>query len=286
MDERKKKIGVLGAGMMGSEIALCCAKAGYEVLMKEKEMELAITGKKHLKQLLEKAVAKGKFEDRNIGEVLSRIEPTDSYQALETADFVVEAVYEDLKIKRQVLGELDKICKKECIFTSNTSSIPITLLASSVEPDRKKRFLGTHFFSPASAMKLVEVIPGLETNESAIMVTIEWCERIGKVPIRVKDVPGFAVNRLLHAMWIEATRLLAENVATVEDLDTACKLGLGHPIGPFELMDITNNRLNLEVQEILWRAYGDRFKPNVLLAQKVNANHLGRKTGRGWYRYK
>ena len=134
-------------------------------------------------------------------------------------------------------------------------------------------------------MKLVEIIPGAETQEDAITFMVECCTQLGKTPIRVKDVTGFAVNRMLHAMWTEAIRLLEEGVATEEDIVTACKLGLGHPIGPFALMDLTGNDLNLKVAEILHEAYGERFRPRLILKQKVYANHIGRKTGRGWYEY-
>ena len=134
-------------------------------------------------------------------------------------------------------------------------------------------------------MKLVEVIPGLETEEETVAFMMDCCRKIGKNPIRVKDVTGFAVNRLLHIMWIEANQLVEEGVATPEDIDITCKLGLGHPIGPYALMDFTNNNLNLQVQEILFETYGERFRPRPILKQKVHANHLGRKTGRGWFEY-
>ena len=189
------------------------------------------------------------------------------------------------EIKKKVFAELDSVCKPDCVFSTNTSSIPITLLATSVKTQRIGRFLGSHFFSPASVMKLVEVIPGLETEEKTVSFMMNCTREIGKIPIRVKDVTGFVVNRLLHIMWIEANQLVEEGVATPEDIDAACKLGLGHPIGPYALMDLTNNNLNLQVQEILFETYGERFRPRPILKQKVHANHLGRKTGRGWFEY-
>jgi 3-hydroxybutyryl-CoA dehydrogenase len=201
-------------------------------------------------------------------------------------DLVIEAVFEKFEIKKEVFNALDSVCKPETVFATNTSSIPITLLAASVSEKRRGYFVGAHFFSPASIMKLVEVIPGLETHEETVEKSMEFCKSIGKTPIRVKDVTGFAVNRLLHAMWIEANRLLEEGVATPEDIDTACKLGLGHPIGPYALMDLTSNDLNLMIQRILYDSYGERFRPRPILKQKVDAGHLGRKTGRGWYVYK
>jgi 3-hydroxybutyryl-CoA dehydrogenase len=283
--EEVNKIGVIGAGMMGAEIALCFATAGYEVVMKDVTLQLAQRGKERLGGVIDKAIKKGIFQAEDKDATLSRITPTEKYESLRDADLVLEAVFEDIGTKREVFGQLDSICKPDCVFATNTSSISITLLATSVKPERIGRFVGAHFFSPASVMKLVEVVPSLETENNTVDFMMDCCRRIGKTPIKVKDVPGFAVNRILHAMWIEANRLVEEDVATPEDIDTACKLGLGHPIGPYALMDLTSNDLNLEVQEILYKSYGERFKPRPILKQKVNANHLGRKTARGWYVY-
>lgn len=285
MVEAGSKVGIIGAGMMGAEIALCFAMSGHEVTIKDATLELAQKGKERLEGVLDKSIEKGRFQVEDKGATLSRINPTDQYAALQDVGLVVEAVFEELEIKGEVFAQLDSICKPDCIFATNTSSIPITLLATSVKPERKNKFLGAHFFSPASVMKLVEVIPGLETKEETVTFIMECCCKIGKKPIRVKDVPGFAVNRLLHAMLIEANRLVEEGVATPEDIDTACKLGLGHPVGPFTLMDLADNSLSLKVQQILYDAYGERFRPQPILKQKVNANHLGRKTGHGWYIY-
>ena len=283
--EKLSKVGVVGAGMMGAEIALCFAIAGYDVAIKETTLELAQKGKLRLEDVLDKEINKNRLKAENKDPALVRIIPTDSYETFKKVDLVVEAVFEDLETKKTVFAQLDSVCKPECVFATNTSSISITLLATSVKPERIGRFLGAHFFSPASVMRLVEVIPGLETAEKTINFMMDCCKKIGKVPIRVKDVTGFAVNRILHAMWIEANRLVEENVATPEDIDTACKLGLGHPIGPYALMDLTSNDLNLKVQEILFKTYGERFRPRPILKQKVYANHLGRNTDRGWFKY-
>ncbi len=280
-----RKIGVLGAGMMGAEIALCFAMSDCAVAMKEISPEIAREGKRRLGGVLDKAIKKGAFQAEDKEPTLSRITPTGDYGLFQDADLVVEAVAEDFPTKKRVFEEVDEICKPECVFATNTSSIPITHLAGCVSPSRRTRFIGAHFFSPASVMRLVEVIPGLETANETVDFMIDCCRAIGKTPIRVKDVPGFVVNRLLHVMWIEANRLLEEGVASAEDIDTGCKLGLGHPIGPYALMDITGNDLNLKVQEILFEAYGERFKPSPALKQMVYANHLGRKTGRGWFEY-
>ena len=281
-----KKAGVVGAGMMGAEIALCFAMAGIDVAIKDIHMDFAKAGMDRASKAFDKLVKKGQFDGLRKDTTLSLVKPSDTYDAFRDADFVVEAVAEDLNVKRQTFAELDKICKPQCLLSSNTSSLRVTALATAVSEDRRRRFLGTHFFSPVSMMKLVEVIPGLETEEKAVSDTTEVCKAIGKTPIRVKDVAGFAVNRLLHAMWIEAERCVEEGVATPEDIDIACRLGLGHPVGPFQLMDLVTNELTLNIQEILQEVYGPRFMPRPVLRQKVDAGHSGRKTGKGWYDYR
>jgi len=280
-----KKVGVVGAGMMGAEIALCFAASGISVVIHEISLDLAQRAKKRLSGLLDKSIKKGKMTEKEKMQSLGRIGLTDKFEGFEDVDVVIEAVFEDFNVKKEVLSRLDTICKPECIFATNTSSLPITLLATSVGPQRIGKFLGAHFFSPAFVMKLVEVIPALDTEENAVELMMECCRTIGKKPVRVKDVAGFAVNRLLHAMWVEACRLLEEGVASSEDIDTACRYGLGHPIGPFALMDLTSNDLNLKVQQILFDAYGERFRPRLILRQLVDAKHLGRKAGMGWYTY-
>lgn len=278
-------VGVVGAGMMGAEIALCFAMAGHQVMLKETALELAEKGKNRLEGVLDRLAKKDKIDADDKPLILDRIVPTDNFDLFENVHLVVEAAFEDEAVKKQIFAELDKICPPACTFATNTSSIPITVLATAVGPERIGRFIGTHFFSPVSLMPLVEVIPGLDTTEDTIATAMAVCRQIGKTPIRVKDVTGFAVNRLLHVMWIEANRLLEEGVASVEDIDTACRLGLGHPIGPYALMDLTGNDLNLQVQQILQDAYGERFRPRPILKQMVSAHHLGRKTGRGWKHY-
>jgi 3-hydroxybutyryl-CoA dehydrogenase len=194
-------------------------------------------------------------------------------------------VFEDEAIKRNIFARLDKVVAPNAGITSNTSSISITSLAVGLSEERRKRFIGTHFFSPVSRMLLVEVIPGLDTDPSYADALSETLRTIGKTPIRVKDVVGFAINRLLHALVIESIRLVEEGVCTPADIDLGCRLGLGHPIGPFELLDNTTNTLSRDVHDILYKAYGERFLPRPLLRQMVAAGYDGRKAGRGWYRY-
>ncbi|MCL5671180.1 MAG: 3-hydroxyacyl-CoA dehydrogenase NAD-binding domain-containing protein, partial [Acidobacteria bacterium] len=185
-----RKVGILGAGMMGAEIGLCFAMAGCKVALKDMSIEVAEKGKSRLAATLEKAIRAGKMDDLQKDAVLGRITPTGRMDPFEQAEMVVEAVFENYEVKKAVWTQADEICPAECIFATNTSSIPITQLGATVKQERRRRFLGTHFFSPASVMKLVEVIPGLETEETVVGQVMEICRRIGKTPIHVKDVPG------------------------------------------------------------------------------------------------
>ena len=280
-----EKVGVVGSGLMGSEIALVFALAGKEVRLSDNNPEALQRSFDNLSRVLAKGVQRGFYKPDQTATTLARIKATALLAPLEDCDLVIEAVFESEAVKAQVYKNLGEICQPDCIITSNTSSISISTLASYLGPTRRANFVGTHFFSPVSRMKLVEVIPGLDKAESTVDVVMQACRQAGKTPIRVKDVVGFAVNRVLHAFMIEAVRLVEEGVATPEDIDTACKLGLGHPIGPFELMDSTQNSLSLQVQTILADAYGERFRPRPLLKQMVKAGYNGKKAGRGWYKY-
>ncbi len=279
------KIGVVGAGLMGSEIALVFALAGKDVLLSDVSEESLRRALDNLAKTLDKGIQRGFYTADQKAQALDRLRTTTDLSRYADRDVLIEAVFEDEQVKAQIFRQLDQVCAQPCIIASNTSSISISGLAAHVKPERRARFLGTHFFSPVSRMKLVEVIPGLDTDEATIEATMALCREAGKTPVRVKDVVGFAVNRVLHAFMIEAVRLVEEGVATPEDIDLACKLGLGHPIGPFELMDATQNSLSLQVQGILRDAYGERFHPRPLLKQIVQAGYNGKRAGRGWYRY-
>jgi 3-hydroxybutyryl-CoA dehydrogenase len=279
------KVGVIGAGLMGSEIALVCALAGKNVLLSDVSEQNLTRAIDNLGKILDKGVQRGFYTADQKALTLARITTTTDLGRYADRDLVIEAVFEDERVKADTFRRLDGICRDDCVIASNTSSISISGLASHLAIERRARFLGTHFFSPVSRMKLVEVIPGLDTAPEVVELTMQVCRDIGKTPIRVKDVVGFAVNRVLHAMVLEAIRLVEEGVATPEDIDLACKLGLGHPIGPFELMDVTQNSLSLQVQGILHEAYGERFQPRPLLKQMVKAGYNGKRAGRGWYRY-
>ena len=279
-----EKIGVVGAGLMGSEIALVFALAGHEVLLADRSETEAAAGVERLRGVLKKGVERG-FQTREQAEAaLVRIQVAPDVGSFGDCDLVTEAVFEDLAVKTGVLAALDRVCRPDCVIATNTSTIPISTLAATLPEARRARFIGTHYFSPVSRMKLVEVIPAFETGEATFEFARRLCTGAGKTPIRVKDVAGFAVNRVLHMFLIEAVRLVEEGVATPEDIDTACRLGLGHPIGPFELMDATTSSLCVQAQEIMQEAYGERFRPRPLLKQRVRAGLVGGRKARGWRR--
>lgn len=276
------KIGVVGAGLMGGEIALVFALGGFEVLLNDRDDAALQRGIERLAGLLDKGVARGLYAAEAKGEALARITPVTNIARFAECDLVSEAVFEALEVKQAVLEKLDAVCKPGCILASNTSTLPISTLSAGLAPARRPTFLGAHFFSPVSRMALVEVIPSFDTAPETAARVVEILQRIGKTPIVVKDVAGFAVNRLLHAMLIEAVKLVEEGVATPEDLDTACRLGLGHPIGPFALMDAVSSSLCLQVQQILHDAYGERFRTPGLLKQRVAAGFAGGAGRPGW----
>jgi 3-hydroxybutyryl-CoA dehydrogenase len=277
-----ERIGVVGAGLMGAEIALVYALAGHDVVLADTAERALDAALKRLAIILEKGVARGFYREAEPAAALARIRATTDLGAFADCGFVTEAVFENEAVKAQVHARLDATCGPDCILASNTSTIPISTLARHVPAERRPRFVGTHYFSPVSRMKLVEVIPHFETASETVADAMRLAQGAGKVPIRVKDVAGFAVNRVFHAFLIEAVKLVEDGVASPEDIDTACKLGLGHPMGPFELMDAFTSSLTLEVQEILFESYGERFRPPALLKQKVRAGHVGKKAGKGW----
>jgi len=280
-----ERVGVVGAGLMGAEIALVFARAGHAVRITETSREKLDAGISRLRTLVDRGIERKMFDAADRDRIFANLTPTLALEDFADCDWCVEAAFEDEAVKGGIFKRLDAICRPDCILSSNTSSISISVLSAHVGAARRARFLGTHFFSPVSRMKLVEVIPAFDTAEDTVATVLEVCRAAGKDPIRVKDVVGFAVNRLLHALWLEATRLVEEGVATPEDIDKGCRLGLGHPVGPFELMDAVTNGLSLQVQEILYDAYGERFLPRPLMKQMVRAGRDGKKAGRGWYSY-
>lgn len=280
-----KKIGVVGAGMMGAEIALCFAQTGFETVLSDITAELAERGKEKQRGVLDKRVNKGKITLEEAAHILSRVSTTADLLAMQDCDLIVEAASERLEIKQGIFRQLDKICKTDTILASNTSSISITKLSASVAEPRKERFIGMHFNSPASVMKLVEIIPALLTDGEVTAEIQALLLDMQKEPVIVKDVVGFGLNRIFHAMVIEACRLVEEGVCSPEDVDKICKYGLGHPMGVCELLDVLSNDLVLDVENILFDAYGERFRPSQQLIRLVDAGRLGRKTGAGFYEY-
>ncbi len=280
-----RKVGVVGAGMMGAEIGLCFAKCNFEVVLVDRTKELAENGKEKQAAALDKSIKKGKFDAEKKDDVLNKVIASGDYKDLADCDLVVEAVFESFEVKAATYKELDVVCKTECIIASNTSSISITKLASGVSRERAPKFIGTHFNSPASIMKLVEVIPGYLTDDSTTEKIIAILKLIEKEPVSVKDVTGFALNRLFHVFSAEACRLLEEGVATAEDIDKVCVYGLGHPVGIFKLLDNMGHDLNISVDKILFDSYGERFRPSQEMQRLVDAGLLGRKSGEGFHKY-
>ena len=281
-----KKVGVVGAGMMGAEIALCFAREGFEVKLNDISLEIAEKGKQNLVKTLDRAIKKGKMTEEGKAAALDAITPTGELLDLADSDLVIEAVLENVDIKNNVFKTLDEACGPDTILASNTSSISITKLAAAVSDERKAKFIGTHFNSPASVMELVEVIPALLTAPETTAEILDLLKGIGKAPVKVKDVVGFGLNRIFHAMYLEALRLLEEGVVdSPEDIDTIVTKGLGHPVGTCKLLDMTSHPLNQAVDEILFAEYGDRFRPSPVLRRLNDSGRYGRKVGKGFYDY-
>lgn len=280
-----QKIGVCGAGMMGSEIALVFALADHKVRLMDMDKAFVDKAMKKLEGTLDAGIGRGFYTEADKPRALANIETATDVSAYGDVDLVIEAITEDQAAKGALYKQLDAVLKPDAIIASNTSSISITVLSSYLSEARQKNFIGLHFFSPVSRMKLVEVITAMDSDPAVVKAATAACEAIGKSPIQVKDVVGFAVNRILFAMWDEAIRLVEEGACTPEDIDTGCRLGLGHPVGPFELMDNVTVDLTYKVSQILEDAYGDRMHTRPTIKQLHAAGRLGRRYGRGWYRY-
>ena len=284
MAKPMKKVGVVGFGLMGSGIAQVCAQAGYDTVIREVGQPLLDKGFGRVESSLARVVKAGKMTEDDAKSARGRITGTTKLEDLKDCDLVIEAVVEEIEPKKAVFGALDQLCPATTIFASNTSSLTIVELAASTK--RPDRFAGLHFFSPAQIMPLVEIVQALTTSDGTIATLREFVTTLGKTGVVCKDTPGFIVNRLMVPYLLGAIRALEQGVATVEEIDTAVKLGLRHPMGPFELIDFTGLDINLHVANIFFDEFKDpSMAPPALLKRMVLAGRLGVKTGRGFYEY-
>ncbi len=279
-----RKIGVVGAGQMGSGIAQVAAQAGYEVVLLDVSEGVLARGLERIRSSLGRFLEKGRLSQEEHDQALGRIRQSLLLEDLKDADLVIEAIVEDEGAKKELFARLGALVKPEAILASNTSSIPITALARA--SGRPERFIGMHFFNPVPLMRLVEVIRGQLTSDETRTTVVEVARRMGKEPVEVQDYPGFVSNRLLMPMINEAIEALREGVASKEAIDGIMRLGMNHPMGPLELADLIGLDTCLAIMEVLHRGLGeDKYRPSPLLRRMVQAGLLGRKTGRGFYTY-
>jgi 3-hydroxybutyryl-CoA dehydrogenase len=281
-----RKVGVLGCGLMGSGIAQTCATAGMEVVVREVSDELCERGFAGIDKSLAKFAEKGAITPEQQAEIRGRMKGTTELEDLAGCDLIVEAIIENLDLKRETYKRLDELCKPETVFASNTSSLSITEMMTSTSPERQKRFIGLHFFNPVPLMKLVEVVRTILTDEEVYDSAVEFGRRLGKVPVRADDRSGFIVNRLLVPYLLDSIRALEEGVGSIVDIDNGMKLGCGHPMGPLTLLDFVGLDTTYYIAEIMFNEFRERrFAPPPLLKRMVSAGLYGRKSGRGFYDY-
>lgn len=278
------KIGVLGAGTMGAGIAQTFAQCGYEVIIRDLNEDALENGMKSIEKSLNRLVKKEKISDVDSKNILEKIALSTELSSLSDVDLIVEAAVENMDIKKKIFAELDNVVQRDAIFATNTSSLSITEIASSTK--RADKVIGMHFFNPVPMMKLVEVIKGIATSDETKETIMELTKKINKTPVIVEEAPGFVVNRILIPMINEAVGILAEGVASAEDIDNAMKLGANHPLGPLALADLIGNDVNLAIMETLYSETGDnKYRPHPLLKKMVRGNLLGRKTQQGFFAY-
>jgi len=279
-----RQIAIIGSGTMGRGIAYLGAVAGYDTILHDSDPAALDAAKASVESTLRKGVEKGKVTETDAVLALDhlRVAP-ELEEATRGADLIIEAVPEELDLKRNIFAQVDLVCGEETIIASNTSSMSITKLAGSVE--RRDRFVGMHFFNPPHVMKLIEIVRGERTSDDTIAETRAVAEKMGKQPIVVRDTPGFATSRLGVAIGLEAIRMLEEGVASAEDIDRAMELGYNHPMGPMRLTDLVGLDVRLGIAEYLAATLGPRFEPPQLLRDMVAKGHLGKKSGRGFYEW-
>ena len=278
------KICVVGDGVMGGGIVQVIIQSGYEVLWKGYTNQTLTRAKERLNNNIARLYDKGSINKVEKSDIIKRLTTTLNYEDCKDCDIAIEVINEDIKMKKEVLKSLDKVCKPETIFATNTSSLSITEMAAST--NRPSKVIGMHFFNPVHAMKLVEVIKGQLTDEEVHNTIYSFAEKIGKVPTTVNEAPGFVVNRILIPLVNEGIGVFAEGVASRDEIDAAMKLGAGHPMGPLALADLIGLDVCLAIMEVLHAEFGDdKYRPHPLLRKMVRANLLGRKTKEGFYKY-
>ena len=277
-------VGVIGCGLMGSGIAQVCAQAGYKTIVREVNDDLLKKGLGKIEGFLSKSVEKGKLTAEQKQTIMSNLTGTTSVSALKDADFIIEAAIENINLKKELFGELDKLCPSHTIFASNTSSLTITEMAAATK--RPDRFVGLHFFNPVPLMKLVEVVRTIATSQASFDAAFAFAKTLGKEPIACKDNSGFVVNLLLVPYLVDAIRALENGVASVEDIDKGMMLGCGYPMGPLTLLDFVGLDTTLFIANIMFEEYRDaKYAPPPLLRKMVLAGYLGKKSGKGFYDY-